>query len=81
MIDTGQVASNGTVREFNAEEGFGVIDSENTPGGCWVLFPMIVMDGYRMLKAGQRVTFTFEQPGQDGYDYRAITVWPEDTLR
>ena len=41
------------------DEGFGVIDSAETPGGCWAYFSVIVMDGYRRLQAGQRVSFTF----------------------
>jgi cold shock protein len=66
MINTGGVASAGTVREWSADEGFGVIDSADTPGGCWAHFSMIVMDGYRSLTAGQRVSFTFERACQDG---------------
>ena len=49
------------------------------PAGCFVHFSNIEMPGYRQLQAGQRVLFTFEQPGflQDGFSYRALTVWPE----
>ena len=28
----------GTVREWHREQGWGVIDSPDTPGGCWVHF-------------------------------------------
>ena len=70
------MATEGTVREWSADEGFGVIDSTETPGGCWAHFSVIVMDGYRSLQAGQRVSFTFEPASQDGFSYVAITVWP-----
>lgn len=72
------MATVGMVREWSADEGFGVIDSAETPGGCWAHFSAIVMDGYRSLETGQRVSFTFEPASQDGYSYRAITVWPEN---
>jgi cold shock protein len=78
MINNGSVASAGTVREWSADEGFGVIDSADTPGGCWAHFSMIAMDGYRSLAAGQRISFTFERANQDGFNYRAITVWPSE---
>ena len=70
------MATEGKVREWSADEGFGVIDSAETPGGCWAHFSVIVMDGYRSLQAGQRVSFTFEPASQDGFSYVAITVWP-----
>lgn len=70
----------GVVREFDDEHGVGVLDSPETPGGCWVHFTMIQRPpGLRLtLEAGRSVTFTFEEmpmpPGQDGYAYRAIEV-------
>jgi CspA family cold shock protein len=71
------VASTGTVREWNTEEGWGVIDSADTPGGCWAHCSSVSgMAGYLSLTAGQQVTLTFEQARQDGYDYRAVVVWP-----
>jgi CspA family cold shock protein len=35
----------GVVREWNAEEGWGVVDSDETPGGCWVHFSHIEIAG------------------------------------
>jgi CspA family cold shock protein len=69
----------GVVRCFDADEGGGVVDAPEVPGGCFVHFSHIEMPGYRELHAGQRVRFTFERPGflQDGCPYRALTVWPE----
>ena len=50
------------------------------PGGCFVHFANIEMPGYRQLRAGQHVRFTFERPGflQDGCPYRVLAVWPEE---
>jgi cold shock protein len=69
----------GVVRAFDPDEGWGVIEASEVPGGCFVHFSNIAMDGYRSLGVGQRVRFTCEEPGflQDGYPYRAITVWPQ----
>jgi len=66
----------GTVRWYNAEEGWGVLDSEDTPGGCAVMFSNIEMEGFRFLTEGQRVTFQPERGPQDGYPYRAVRVVP-----
>jgi cold shock protein len=70
------VLSEGTVREWSDDDGWGVIDSADTPGGCWAHFSMIVSQGYRSLDPGDHVAFTYEAPGQDGFSYRAIRVWP-----
>ena len=69
----------GVVKWFDADEGWGIVKAPEVPGGCFVHFSNIEMPGYRQLQAGQRVLFTFEQPGflQDGFSYRALTVWPE----
>lgn len=66
----------GTVRSWSAEEGWGVIDSPDTPGGCWVHYGKVAVKGFRGLDPGQRVEFEWELAGQDGFDYRAIRVWP-----
>jgi CspA family cold shock protein len=70
----------GVVRWFDPDEGWGVVDAPEVPGGCFVHFASIEMAGYRQLGTGQRVRFTFEQPGflQDGCQYRALTVWPQE---
>jgi CspA family cold shock protein len=74
--DDDHMISHGVVREWDDDQGFGVIDSPDTPGGCWAHFSSIVMDGYRCLIAGDPVAFTCEAGPQDGYDYRAVLVWP-----
>lgn len=71
-------SARGTVREWHAEDGWGVLDSEDTPGGCWAHYSTVLMAGYRTLQAGQEVRFTFEAPGQDGHAFSAEEVWPAD---
>jgi cold shock protein len=66
----------GVVRWFSADEGWGVIDAPDAPGGCFVHFSVIQLPGYRELQAGQRVRFTSRSPGQDGCAYTALSVWP-----
>lgn len=66
----------GTVREFRSDEGWGVIDSDETPGGCWVGFATINMMGFHKLTYGDVVTADVEEGPQDGYNFRATEVWP-----
>lgn len=70
------MAIDGTVRIWHDEEGWGVVDSAGTPGGCWAGFPMVAVAGFRSLTAGQAVHLEYEQGEQDGYSYRAVRVWP-----
>ena len=70
-----------TTREWRNEDGWGVVDSPDTPGGCWVHFSHLDMPGYRALSVGQVVRLDWESPGQDGYDYRAIRVIPDPRAR
>jgi CspA family cold shock protein len=53
-----------------------VIDSADTPGGCWVHFSTIVTDGSGTLGGGDPVTFTYEALPQGEFSYRAVLVWP-----
>lgn len=62
------------VREWHSEEGWGVVDSPQTPGGCWVHFSHIQAPGYRELVPGQTVAIECEPADQDGFTYRAVTV-------
>ena len=68
----------GVVREWNSEEGYGTIDSPETPGGCGAVFVHISMDGYRTLRPGQHVRFTFIQARQDDCQFQAQNVIPLD---
>jgi len=69
------MATRGVVRLWT-EEGWGVIDSPETPGGCWTMWVHVMVPGFRELTAGQQVELEWEAPGQDGYDFRAVRTWP-----
>jgi cold shock protein len=47
-----------------------------------VHFSSIEAPGYRELRAGQQVRFTYEDPGflQDGCRFRALRVWPQGVI-
>ncbi len=66
----------GVVRSFDPEQGWGVLDSPEVPGGCFVHYSDVDLPRYGELRPGQRVRFKFEWPGflQDGYQYRAQWV-------
>ncbi|MEO7753721.1 MAG: cold shock domain-containing protein [Terracoccus sp.] len=64
------------VRVWHADDGWGVVDCPQTPGGCWVHFSNVQVAGYRALTVGQHVDLEWEEPGQDGFAYRAVTVTP-----
>lgn len=67
----------GVVRQWSDEEGWGVVDCPETPGGCWVHFSHIahhIPNAYRRLSVGDVVEFTWLAVDQDGYDYRAESV-------
>lgn len=66
----------GVVRDWNDEEGWGVIDSPQTPGGCWVHCFAVAVATQDGLRRGQDVAFTYEQVDQDGFHYRAARAWP-----
>ena len=72
------MSQTGTVREFHADEGWGVIDAPGVPGGCWVHFSALAMEGFRSLEAGQTVTFVAAPAQQDGYAFAATKVWTGD---
>lgn len=72
------MTSVGTVRIFDADEGWGVLDGPDVPGGCWVHFSALAADGYRELIPGRHVSFRAEAASQDGFAYRAVKVWTGD---
>ncbi|MBT2263681.1 hypothetical protein J7E74_01595 [Rhodococcus erythropolis] len=77
---------------WNGEEGWGVIDSADTPGGCWTFYSALHPDevinarpgdsfsiggGISGLAVGEQVDFEWEPViDQDGYKFRAIKVRP-----
>ncbi|WP_241031505.1 MULTISPECIES: cold-shock protein [Rhodococcus] len=65
------------MRTWSDEEGWGVIDSDATPGGAWAHFSYVSGPGFRFLTPGHRVTFEPESTiggTQDGYHFRALDV-------
>jgi len=64
----------GRVVVWHDELGWGVLASKSVKGEVWTHFSNIKGEGYRTLKRGDAITFTYETPGQDGYPHRAISV-------
>nr|WP_080678637.1 cold shock domain-containing protein [Rhodococcus pyridinivorans] len=74
-VPTSGGPTTGIVRLWNDEDGWGVIDSPQTPGGCWAHFSHIVAEGFRTVDVGADVTFEWQQvTNQDGYRYCATQV-------
>lgn len=65
-----------TVESYDSEQGFGVLVSPYTPGGCFVSFSAIQDNTH--LVVGTEVFFEFVAAEQDGYRYRATTVWTDE---
>jgi CspA family cold shock protein len=68
--------SEGIVKFYRDEKGWGAISSAALPAGfdAWVHFSVIEEEGYRSLIAGETVDFEFEEAEQDSFRYRATTV-------
>ncbi|MGI9289337.1 MAG: cold shock domain-containing protein CspD [Pseudomonadales bacterium] len=64
----------GVVKWFNNAKGYGFILSENSSGDIFAHYSAIKMDGYKTLKAGQKVQFTTEDgpKGVHAVDIQAI---------
>lgn len=65
----------GVVRSWSEDDGWGVVDGPDVPGGCWAHVSTVAGDR-RSLRVSA-CTWSWETPGQDGYDYRAVRVWSE----
>ena len=66
--------SQGTVKWFNAEKGYGFISNDEGGEDIFVHFSAIVADGYRKLKEGQKVSFEIEPDPKNPEKLRAINV-------
>lgn len=66
--------SQGTVKWFNAEKGYGFIANDEGGDDVFVHFSAIVMDGYRRLKEGQKVSFETEPDPKNPEKLRAVNV-------
>jgi len=49
------MTSTGKVREWHDDHGWGVIDSPETPGGCWAHSSAVLVAGYKTLAPGVEV--------------------------
>ncbi|ACU76293.1 cold-shock DNA-binding domain protein [Catenulispora acidiphila DSM 44928] len=65
--------TDGTVKWFNAEKGFGFIEQDGGGADVFAHFSNIAADGYRELQEGQRVSFEVTQ-GQKGP--QAVNIVP-----
>ncbi len=63
---------NGTVKWFNAEKGFGFITGEDG-NDVFAHFSQIMVDGFKTLEEGQKVTFDVTQ-GQKGPQAENIKI-------
>ncbi len=66
--------SNGTVKWFNAEKGYGFIEDEESGSDVFVHFSAIVADGFKTLNEGQKVTFSTEPDPKNADKLRAVNV-------
>ncbi len=71
------MATIATIRVWH-DEGWGVVDSPETPGGCWAHFSDVPGSRYIAFAPGDPVWLDWESPGQDGYPYRATQLRPRD---
>lgn len=70
------VGTVGTVRVWHTEQGWGVVDSPVTPGGCWVHFSAVAGDA--VPAAGDVVTLEWEAGEQDVFAFRGTRLTPQD---
>ena len=66
----------GKVKWFNNAKGYGFIIEEGESEDLFVHFSSIQMEGYKTLKAGQRVEFE-KQPSDKGI--HAVNIIPHET--
>ncbi|AOD24915.1 hypothetical protein IM25_24625 (plasmid) [Rhodococcus sp. p52] len=67
----------GVVTSWDDYEGWGVIESDDTPGGCWVHFGSLDQSRFRNLEVGATVEFAWRPTtNQEGYFYVATSAEP-----
>ena len=66
----------GTVKWFNPEKGYGFISNDEGGDDIFVHFSAIMVDGFKTLAEGQKVTFDIEQDPKNSQKLRAANVCP-----
>ena len=66
--------SQGTVKWFNSEKGYGFIAGDEGGDDVFVHYSAINADGYRSLKEGQKVSYETETDPKNPNKLRAINV-------
>ena len=66
--------SQGTVKWFNSEKGYGFIAGDEGGDDVFVHYSAIQADGYRSLKEGQKVSYEMETDPKNPNKLRAINV-------
>lgn len=74
FFEGGTKMAQGTVKWFNAEKGYGFIAGDEGGDDVFVHFSAIVMEGYRRLKEGQKVSYETETDPKNPEKLRAINV-------
>ena len=66
--------SQGTVKWFNSEKGYGFIANDEGGEDVFVHYSAIQSDGYKRLKEGQKVSFETEADPKNPNKLRAVNV-------
>ena len=66
----------GTVKWFNPEKGYGFISNDEGGDDIFVHFSAIMVDGFKTLAEGQKVTFDIEPDPKNSQKLRAANVVP-----
>ena len=66
--------TNGTVKWFNNDKGYGFIANDEGGDDVFVHFSSIQVEGFKTLKEGQKVTFEIEDDPKNESKKRAANV-------
>ena len=66
--------SQGTVKWFNAEKGYGFIANDEGGDDVFVHYSAIQAEGYKSLKEGQKVSFETETDPKNPNKLRSVNV-------
>ena len=66
--------SQGTVKWFNSEKGYGFIANDEGGDDVFVHYSAIQAEGYKSLKEGQKVSFETETDPKNTNKLRAVNV-------